>query len=597
MRNTGYNTGDEDGIGGVLSHRMEDGSEKPVAYVSRTLSAAETQYSQLEKEALAIVYSVQKLDHYLRGRSFIIYSDHKPLQFLLNENRSVPVMASARIQRWSLTLGAYQYSIQYRAGTRMANADALSRLPLPETEQYVPIPGDVCLLFQQLSTAIITAEHIRSWTEKDPLLARVCHFIQSGWTQLKPEPDLQPFYNRRNELSVVDGCILWGSRVVVPVPGRQLVLKQLHVTHPGISRMKGLARSYVWWPGIDKAMEEQVRNCVKCQESCPLPTKAPLHPWELPSKPWARIHIDHAGPYLGKLYLLIIDAHSKWIEAFIVTSTSAESTITKLRQVFAQHGLPEQLVSDNGAGFTSQEFKDFTQWNGIRHILTSPYHPSSNGLAEKAVQTFKSGLSKLSGPIEERISTFLFRYRITPHTTTGLSPAELLVGRRLRSQLDLLHPDSLRKASATQDKQRQKALHQSPRNFNINDKVYARNYYGPERWVEARVIKATGPVSYVVETRSGTQLRRHIDQLRKRYPGNQVGQSEEAQGDISDESVPIEDLPNWQNTPGSDAVPVVTTTAPTTRTATTAPTTRATAAPTRRSQRARRPVDRFTPKT
>ena len=115
--------------------------------------------------------------------------------------------------------------------------------------------------------------------------------------------------------------------------------------------------------------------------------------------------------------------------------------------------------------------------------------------------------------------------------------------------------------------------------------------------VEARVIKATGPVSYVVETRSGTQLRRHIiDQLHKRYPGNQVGQSEEAWGNISDESVPIEDLPNWQNTPGSDAVPVDTTTASTTRTVRTAPTTRAGAAPTR-SQRARIPVDRFTPKT
>ena len=128
----------------------------------------------------------------------------------------------------------------------MANADALSRLPLPETEQYVRIPGDVYLLSQQLSTTIITAEHICSWTKKDPLLARVHHFIQSGWTQLKLEPDLQPFYNWQNELSVVDGCILWGSHVVVPVPGHQLILQQLHVTHPGISRMKGLAHSYVW---------------------------------------------------------------------------------------------------------------------------------------------------------------------------------------------------------------------------------------------------------------------------------------------------------------------------------------------------------------
>ena len=174
-------------------------------------------------------------------------------------------------------------------------------------------------------------------------------------------------------------------------------------------------------------------------------SRAPLHPLEFPSRPWVRVHIDHLGPFLGKLYLLLIDAHSKWIEVHVVPSTSTKATIEKLRIIFATHGIPEQLVSDNGSGFTSQEFSLFMERNGIKHILTSPYHTSSYGLAECAVQTFKNGIRQLECDVQERISMFLFRYRVTPHSTTGLSPAELLMGQRFRTHLDLLYPDASRK--------------------------------------------------------------------------------------------------------------------------------------------------------
>ena len=160
-------------VGAVLLHVDEDGSEKPVAYASRTLTDAEKRYSQLDKEALAIVFGVKKFHHYLYGRKFSIVSDHKPLQYLLNESRAVPFMASARLQRWALLLGAYQYTISYQPGKKLANADGLSRLTLPELPSKVTLSVDIISLLQTLQSSPITADHIKKWTDKDPICKRV----------------------------------------------------------------------------------------------------------------------------------------------------------------------------------------------------------------------------------------------------------------------------------------------------------------------------------------------------------------------------------------------------------------------------------------
>ena len=281
--------------------------------------------------------------------------------------------------------------------------------------------------------------------------------------------------------------------------------------------MKSLARSYVWWPGLDTDITTTVQRCNTCQINRPTPSKAPLHPWEYPSRPWSRIHIDHAGPFHGKQFLIIVDAHSKWIDVHIVNSTSSECTISKLRSIFATHGLPEQIVSDNGSGFTSSEFQKFLADNGVRQCLSSPYHPSSNGLAERAVQTFKNAVSKLEGPMEVRILKFLFKYRVTPQTTTGLSPAQLLMGRRLRTHLDLLHPDTSKRVIDKQEKSI--STNKAPRTFKIGDKLFAKNFHGPQ-WIPVVVCKVSGPLSYHVKTEDEIVLRRHVHHLRIRYSDN-----------------------------------------------------------------------------
>ena len=217
-----------------------------------------------------------------------------------------------------------------------------------------------------------------------------------------------PFSSRRLELSVEDDCILWGSRVVVPLPGHSPILQELHEGHPGISRVKSLACMVVWWPGMDKDIEDKVKSCHECQKDRPNPAPTPLHPWEYPSRPWARIHIDLAGPCFGHMFLVLIDAHTKWLEVILLSSTTSKVIIENLKMIFARLGLPETVVSDNASYFVSQEFENFLQRNGIRHITSAPYHPLSNGLAEQAVQVFKTGMKRMTmGSLNHRISRFL----------------------------------------------------------------------------------------------------------------------------------------------------------------------------------------------
>ena len=156
-----------------------------------------------------------------------------------------------------------------------------------------------------------------------------------------------------------------------------------------MSRMKGLARMYVWWPEIDREIEDLVTACQ------PVPPATPLHPWKWPTHPWSRLHLNYVGPNDGKMFLVLIDAHSKWIEAFCIQSVSSTNTIEKLRTVFSQFGIPESIVRDNGSCFVSDEFRSFLHANGVRLMTSAPYNPSSNGLAKQAVQILKKELKKV----------------------------------------------------------------------------------------------------------------------------------------------------------------------------------------------------------
>ena len=188
------------GLGTVLSHIMPDGQERPIAYASRTLTVAERGYSQIEKEDLAVVYAVTKFHNYLYGRKFLIESDHQPLSHLFNQQKAISTTASARIQRWALTLSAYHYTICHKPGRSLSNADALSRLPRPITTSAVQLPRNLVHLLDHLSATTFSAAYIKKWTDADPILSRVRKFCLQGWSQINLGPKFKPYATRKTEL-------------------------------------------------------------------------------------------------------------------------------------------------------------------------------------------------------------------------------------------------------------------------------------------------------------------------------------------------------------------------------------------------------------
>ena len=353
-------------------------------------------------------------------------------------------------------------------------------------------------------------------SRKDTVLSRVIKYLEIGWPAKVNDAALSPFYRRQSDLSLEAGCVLWGSRVLIPTTLQPAMMKELHSSHAGAARMKKLARSYLWWPGMDEALERLSASCQKCLENRPMPPKAELHPWEWPKSPWHRLHIDHAGPLNGNQFLIIVDAHTKWVEIIKVSGTTSRETISCLQHLFAQFGLPISICSDNASCFTSDEFQCFMKNCGVKHITTAVGKPSTNGLAERMVQTFKKMLLKSTDPLQLAIDKFLFNYRSTPHSTTGQSPAQLMFGRKLRTRLDLLWPSDIIKDKVSSQQMRMQRNHcRKPRrtNLNVGSPVMSRNFARGSKWLPGRVEQRTGPVSFKVRLEDGNLIRRHQDQL------------------------------------------------------------------------------------
>ena len=505
------------GVGAVLSHTYPDGTERPIAYASRTLTCSEKNYAQIEKEGLAIIFGVKRFHKYLYGRHFTLVTDHKPLVTIFGSHEKLPTLAAARLQRWAVFLLGYQYTLEFRSTEKHDNADCFSRLPRDTTVSAEAglDRGTVTFNLHQIKKTPVSAKQLALATSADPVLSKVMRYCRDGWPTEVPV-ELQSYFRKKEEISMESNCLFRGTRVIIPASLQSQILSELHEGHQGIVKMKGLARSRIWWPRLDNDIEQEVRSCTPCQEHRNQPAPVPLHPWPWAKNPWDRIHLDFAGPVDGTMYLVLVDSHSKWLEVVPMSSTTTEKTVGVLRTLFARYGLPKELVTDNGPQFTAMEFSEFIRNNGIRHCRSAPYHPATNGAAERCVQTLKNALRAKKGDqgsLSLKLAQFLMAYRNTPHSTTGLSPAELFLKRPLRTRLDVMRPTVEDRVISKQEEQRKcHDKHARGRNLEEGEAVLVRQFRNGPKWIRGTVQKKRGPVSY--EVKVGNQVwHRHANQL------------------------------------------------------------------------------------
>ena len=437
------------------------------------------------------------------------------MQTVWTHKEEVRPLAAAQMQRWALILSAYTYKIEFVPGVNNQCADCLSHLPRSTTSVHPAEKGSE-VHAMTIDNLPVTAKLLAAKTAKDTVLAKLYTCIRHGtWPSPVPD-DMIPYFRRKLELTLQDGCVIWGICVVIPRILRDQLLKELHVGHVGICHMKALARSYIWWSHLDQDIEAMAVQCEACKTTTAVPAQTAHHPWRYPSAPWKRVHIDY-GEWNKVEFLVMVDTFSKWPEVKIVSSTTTQKTITVLNEIFATHGFPRVLVSDNGPQFTSSEFEEFLQQNNIIHYKSPPYHPASNGLAENIVKNVKNHLKRdipnSKSNISCSVSTFLRTYRNVPHTVTNKSPADLILVQAPRTRLSPTSPNVFQRVKEQlQSKPNQKEPRK--REFHVGDSVLIRDLRpgGHDKWQNGTVTAVLGGPRYQVGI-DGHSRQVHVDHL------------------------------------------------------------------------------------
>lgn len=487
-------------IAAVLSHIINK-EDHPIAFTSRSLSNAEQNYSQLDREALAIVFGVNYFHDYLYGRQFTLVTDNQALTRIFHSKTKLPKMTSARLLRYASFLSSFNYNVTFKKGIENQNVDCLSRASIKQEGVSSNIAindevNNVCSsVVCNISSKNLTPSIIKTETGKDEELLKIINEIQR--TSIESEYMLN------------DGILFKSHRIVIPKSLQNEVLKELHATHIGITKMKQLERRHCTWKSIDKDIADMVKSCIECSSVKHSPAKAPIHHWDPPENNWDRIHIDYAGPFQQHYFLVVIDSKSRWAEIEVIKETpNSNNTINLLNKIFSTHGYPFIIVSDNASIFTSGVFNDYCQINGIKQKFIAPGHPATNGLAERNVQTLKNRLKAMINenlPMYQKIQKILLRYRATP-LANGKSPSEMYLNRQIRIKLDAMKPYH-------EDRSKQR-LKPRTRIIQVGERVQAKfEINNKHLWKPGTVVKKLGKLHYIIQLDEGRTLKRHINQL------------------------------------------------------------------------------------
>ena len=504
------------GLGACL---MQDG--KPVAFASKSLSPCQANYSNIERETLALVFGIQRFHTYLFGNQFDVETDHKPLEMI---TRKPLRCAPPGLQRLLIKIQGYDFDVRYKPGKSMIISDALSRMPNPDKNQDVQLDVNVEEINSHIDLIFFAQkkrDELQHETSRDPTLRALWKVVTNGWPDtIKEVPtEVRTFWPYRDEIGVSNGVLFKGNQVIIPTELRQNILNQLHQGHQGIERTRRLARETVYWPKINNNIERVIKNCCACQENQTKQQREPLQPHDIPTSPWTKLGTD-LFTFNKEEYLLVTDYHSKYPIVRKLHNTSSMSVANILSGIFSLFGPPTTLVSDNGPQFVGKSFREMCEKWSIDHITSSPRYPRSNGLAERMVQTVKGIMTKCTRTGQD-IQTALLHFRATPIDSNLPSPAELLFGRPIRTTLPSHH---LTRQSSTPD-----LLFQRQEKMKHDHDVHSRElpplHVGQKvrvldpkdnTWLPAEVSKVRPePRSYEVATPNGSILRRNRSHLRE----------------------------------------------------------------------------------
>lgn len=439
-----YVDGSPIGLGAILTQRdTKTNTVTPLYYASKALNPTESRYSQTEREALAIYWAIRKFHLYVFGKKFKVITDAKPLVPIFNKPSSRP---PARIERWLMNLQQYQFETVYEPG--LANpADYPSRHPIndpSDTDSASDVErteGYVSYIVTNAIPKAMTLQEVETATEKDPILQAVKTAVKTDQWYNPPEnvsvADLSRYMQVKDELTVTNTVILKNNRIVIPAELQEKVINIAHEGHQGLVKTKSMLREKVWFPFMDRLVDQKVKACLPCQIATPVITREPLQMTTLPKGVFEQVSIDFASVD-GETLLVLIDDYSRFPMVEPVSTTSAAAVIPKLDQMFAFCGTPEVVKSDNGTPFNSEEFHRFAKELGFQHRKVTPYWPRANGEVERFVRSLKKAVktAKCDGlNWRKELQKFLRNYRTTPHTTTAAAPATLFHNRRVRNKL------------------------------------------------------------------------------------------------------------------------------------------------------------------
>ena len=415
------------GLGACL---LQDG--KPISFASKSLTQAEANYSNIKREALGVVFGLPRLHQYTYGCRIKAVTDHKPLESIF---RQPLANVTPRLQRMLLRVQAYDFIVEYRPGNDIPINDCLSRL-IPDERVDEQIDGMTVHIHTVIAASGDKIPLLQEHTACDNTLLQLCDLIQHGWPQDRSECPVEvlPYWQFRDELGYYNGILVKGNRALVPQSLRKAVLQEIHRGHMGIEKCRLRARQSVFWPSMNEDITQMVQSCDICATHAgPQKASYSMSIQDDSHYPMQRVGTD-LFHWNGSDYLIVVDYYSSFPWIKLLTKSTTSEVIQHMKAIFAEYGIPQQVHSDSGSQFTSEEFTHFSQSYGFMHTLSSPYYHQSNGKAERYVGIVKNILTKT---LEEGGDVYLalLAYRGTPLSSTKLSPGELMLGRKLRNSM------------------------------------------------------------------------------------------------------------------------------------------------------------------